>query len=108
MPCPDTYICIGTAIGSGIGPTRTQFRYGDRYVETQGRPSADDYLPFFACKAVGDMLLEAAQSHPGCQILVLCGHTHGGGEVQMAENLRVVTGPAEYGHPGIQRILEIA
>jgi len=26
----------------------------------QGRPSADDYLPFFSCKAVGDVLLEAA------------------------------------------------
>ena len=63
----------------------------------QGRPSSDDFLPFFACKAVGDVLLELAQSHPGCQILVLCGHTHGGGEVQVLENLRVVTGPAEYG-----------
>jgi 3',5'-cyclic AMP phosphodiesterase CpdA len=29
----------------------------------QGRPSADDYLPFFSCKAVGDVLLEAAQAH---------------------------------------------
>jgi hypothetical protein len=73
----------------------------------QGRPSADDYLPFFSCKAVGDVLLEAAQSHPKCQILVLCGHTHGGGEIQVAENLRVVTGPAEYGKPKIQRIMEL-
>ena len=74
----------------------------------QGGPSADDYLPFFSCKAVGDVLPEAAQAHPACQILVLCGHTHGGGEIQVAENLRVVTGPADYGHPEIQRILEIA
>jgi predicted MPP superfamily phosphohydrolase len=56
---------------------------------------------------VGDVLLEAAQSHPKCQILVLCGHTHGGGEIQVAENLRVVTGPAEYGKPKIQRIMEL-
>ena len=34
-------------------------------------------------------------SHPKCQILVLCGHTHGGGELQVAENLRVVTGLAD-------------
>ncbi len=70
-------------------------------------PSADDFLPFFACKAVGDVLLEVAQSHPGCQMLVLCGHTHGGGEVQVVENLRVVTGPAEYEKPTIQRIIEV-
>jgi predicted phosphohydrolase len=74
----------------------------------EGRPSSDAFLPFFACKAVGDVLLEVAQLHPKCQILVLCGHTHGGGELQVLENLRVVTGPAEYGHPGIQQILEVA
>ncbi len=38
---------------------------------------------------------------------VLCGHTQGGGEVQMAENLRVVTGPAEYGRPEIQQVFEV-
>ena len=73
----------------------------------QGRPSSNDFLPFFACKAVGDVLLATARSHPGCQILVLCGHTHDGGELQVLENLRVVTGPAEYGKPEIQRIIEV-
>jgi predicted MPP superfamily phosphohydrolase len=73
----------------------------------EGRPSADDFLPFFACKAVGDVLLETAQLHPKCQILVLCGHTHGGGEVQVLKNLRVVTGAAEYGKPEIQRVIEV-
>ena len=57
---------------------------------------------------MGDVLLEAAQSHPKCQILVFCGHTHGGGEVQVAENLRVVTGPAEYGEPEVQEVVEVA
>jgi len=52
-------------------------------------------------KATGDV----AQSHPKCQILVPCGHTNGGGEVQVAENLRVVTGPAEYGTSEIQQII---
>jgi predicted MPP superfamily phosphohydrolase len=73
----------------------------------QGRPSSDDFLPFFACKAVGDVLLEAARSHPRCQMLVLCGHTHDGGELQVLENLRVVTGPAEHGKPEIQRTIHI-
>lgn len=73
----------------------------------QGRPSADDYLPFFACKAVGDVLLETAAAYPQCDLLVLCGHTHGGGEVQVLPNLRVLTGAAEYGHPRIERIIEV-
>jgi hypothetical protein len=51
--------------------------------------------------------LAAARSYPKCQILVLCGHTHHGGEVQMVENLRVVTGAAEYGRPQIQRIMDV-
>ncbi len=73
----------------------------------QGCPSTDDYLPYFACKAVGDVLLDAAQKHPKCQMLVLCGHTHGGGEIQVAENLRVVTGAAEYGDPRIEMVFPI-
>jgi predicted phosphohydrolase len=73
----------------------------------QGRPSGDDYLPFFTCKAVGDALLDAAGAHPHCRFVVLCGHTHGGGEVQVLENLRVATGAAEYGKPRIQQVIEI-
>lgn len=73
-----------------------------------GRPSNDRFLPFFSCKAVGDVLLEAARAHPVCQILVLCGHTHGGGDLQVLDNLRVVTGPAEYGRPEIQQITDVA
>ncbi len=73
----------------------------------RGRPSGDDYLPFFSCKAVGEVLLEAARSSPHCQLLVLCGHTHGGGEVQVRANLRVLTGPAEYGRPKIEQVLSV-
>jgi hypothetical protein len=35
------------------------------------------------------------------------GHTHGGDEIQVAENLRVVTGPGECGRPEIQPVLQI-
>ncbi|MGO9112848.1 MAG: hypothetical protein ACLP9L_26750 [Thermoguttaceae bacterium] len=72
----------------------------------QGRPSADNYLPFFSCKAVVDVLLTAARSYAKCQLLVLCGHTHGG-EVPVAENLRVVTGAAEYRRPEIQQVPQV-
>lgn len=34
---------------------------------------------------------------------VLCGHTHGGGESRPLSNLRVFTGPAEYGEPKLQQ-----
>jgi len=54
------------------------------------------------------VLLETAGAYPQCDLLVLCGHTHGGGEVQVLENLRVVTGPEEYGKPEIQRIIDVA
>ncbi len=74
----------------------------------QQQISDDNWLPHFSCKAVGDALLHAAESNPGCQMLVLCGHTHGGGEAQILDNLRVLTGEAEYGRPEVQRILQIA
>lgn len=72
----------------------------------EGRTSDDAWLPHFACKATGDALLTAADAHPARELLVLCGHTHGAGEVQMRPNLRVITGGAEYGHPAVQRIIE--
>jgi hypothetical protein len=47
-------------------------------------------------------------AHPTRQATVLCGHTHGRGEVQMLDNLTVLTGGADYGKPEVQRIFEIA
>jgi predicted MPP superfamily phosphohydrolase len=73
----------------------------------EGHPSDNDFLPCFSCKAVGDVLLAVANARRECQFLVLCGHTHSGGEVQMMKRLRVLTGPAEYGKPQILDILEI-
>jgi 3',5'-cyclic AMP phosphodiesterase CpdA len=72
----------------------------------EGHPSDIDFLPYFSCKAVGDVLLAVAKSHPMSQMLVLCGHTHSGGEIQVLENLGVMTGPAEYGKPQIQRFFD--
>ena len=67
--------------------------------------STDDWLPFFSCAAVGDALLEAAGRHPNVRFTVLCGHTHGRGEVQIAPNMLVLTGGAEYGNPVVQDLL---
>ena len=72
-----------------------------------GRHSDDNWLPHFACKATGDALRSVMACQPQSRLLALCGHTHGQGEVQIAENLQVLTGKAEYGHPVVQRVFEI-
>jgi Icc protein len=72
-----------------------------------GRISGDDWLPFFCCKAAGDVLTECMTEHPDNELTVLCGHTHGGGEAEILPNLRVLTGAAEYRNPQIQAVLEI-
>lgn len=71
----------------------------------EGKPSAPDWAPFFACKATGDVLLEVASARPEVQIEVLCGHTHGAGQYRARPNLRVVTGGAEYGDPRVQGVV---
>jgi len=73
----------------------------------QGKTSSDDFLPYFACKAVGDVLTKTMQAHPQSSLTVLCGHTHGGGEIHVLDNQRVLTGEARYGQPKIQQIFEI-
>jgi predicted phosphohydrolase len=62
-----------------------------------GRISDEEWLPGFTCKAIGDLLLEAAESHSGCSVTVLCGHTHGTGYVRIRPNLDVYTAEATYG-----------
>ena len=74
----------------------------------QGRVSDDDYLPHFGCQAVGEVLRRRAAEYPNSRITVLCGHTHGAGEAQILDNLKVLTAGAEYGHPCIQRVFEVA
>lgn len=73
----------------------------------EGRHSDDNWLPHFSCKAVGNVLIEAAEQRPACQQLVLCGHTHGAGETDMLPNLRVLTGGAVYGKPTVQRVFDV-
>lgn len=74
----------------------------------EGRLSNDAWLPFFTCKAVGDVLAEAIRTHLDREMTVLCGHTHGAGEAEILPNLRVSTGGAMYGEPRVQRVIEVA
>lgn len=74
-----------------------------------GQTPEDDnpYLPHFACKAVGDVLLEIVPQYPDTAVTVLCGHTHSAGEVQVLDNLFVKTGEAKYGAPEVQQVFEL-
>lgn len=72
-----------------------------------GKQSSPEWLPWFTCVAVGEVLRAYAIAHPDVQLTVLCGHTHGSGEVRVADNLRVRTGgwkpgAKSYGNPIVQ------
>jgi 3',5'-cyclic-AMP phosphodiesterase len=71
----------------------------------EGKISNDAWLPFFTCKAVGDVLAEAMAAATDRKMTVLCGHTHGRGEADILPNLRVLTGGARYGMPEVQTVL---
>lgn len=72
----------------------------------EGTLSDNQWLPWFTCTAMGEMLSEAAHAHPDSRIIVLCGHTHSSGVYDHLPNLRVLTGKAVYGSPDICGILE--
>jgi 3',5'-cyclic AMP phosphodiesterase CpdA len=72
-----------------------------------GKVSNDDWLPFFTCKATGDVLRTTFSAHPSIRATVLCGHTHSSGQADILPNLRVLTGAAEYGAPRLQQILTV-
>jgi len=74
----------------------------------EGKISSDDFLPYFACRATGEVLLAQAAGRPDRTLTVCCGHTHSGGEYRPLPNLRVVTGGAAYGRPALQEpLLEV-
>ncbi|MGA1823119.1 MAG: metallophosphoesterase [bacterium] len=73
----------------------------------KGQISNDEYLPHFACKAVGEVLVNVMKNHPECTLTVLCGHTHSEGDVNILPNLYVKTGRAKYGCPCLQELLII-
>jgi predicted MPP superfamily phosphohydrolase len=73
----------------------------------QGQTSGEEWLPFFSCKVVGDVLKEMMEHHPSCEMTVLCGHTHSSGVCQVLPNLKVLTGRAKYGSPEVQKYIEI-
>jgi len=55
----------------------------------EGEITADDWLPHFSCKAVGDVLIEFMAGAPDKQLTVLCDHTQSSGSCQVLPNLKV-------------------
>jgi len=72
----------------------------------EGQIAPPAWLPFFAWKAGGDCIKEAARENPDVRYTVLCGHTHCAAEVRIAENVLVYAGEAQYGKPHLQRVFE--
>jgi hypothetical protein len=73
----------------------------------EGKMSHPHYLPHFSSRSTGDALVETARARPDREILVLCGHTHGGGSLEVLPNLMVVTGAAQYGRPEVTGIIDL-
>jgi len=73
----------------------------------EGQISDDNYLPHFACQAVGLGLKAIMQEHPTHTLRVYCGHTHSPGQANILPNLTVHTGAATYGEPAIQQIIDV-
>ena len=73
----------------------------------EGQISNDDYLPFFASKITGDVLLNAAKANPKIEFLVLCGHTHSSSYYKPLDNLTVKAGSVEYGKPTVQEVIKL-
>ena len=74
----------------------------------EGRLSGEEWLPFFCCGVVGEVLKSSMRDNPNRKLTVLCGHTHGSGTCRVLPNLSVRTGGAIYGRPEIQAVFQVA
>jgi len=74
----------------------------------EGQLSGSEWLPHFACRAVGEAVTEIMRERPDRQLTIVCGHTHSSGECRPLPNVTVYTGGAKYGRPEVQRIFDWA
>lgn len=72
-----------------------------------GKQSDKNWIPFYTCKATGDVIYKYATLYPNIEFLVLCGHTHERKEVKILPNLDVRTGGAKYEWPQLQEIIKV-
>lgn len=67
----------------------------------QGEATLNEWTPHFTCGAVGTMLSHMMMEHPQHMLRVYCGHTHNAGVAEIAPNIVVHTGGAEYHAPAL-------
>lgn len=65
------------------------------------------YYPWSVSSVMGDALEEVAEAWPDVQFDVMAGHTHQEWFTQVAPNLTLTTGKAEYGQPAVQRVIDL-
>ena len=73
----------------------------------KGQPADGNWTPHFVGKATGDAIEAVMKKLPNKQLLVLCGHSHWGQNIQILPNLRVLTGHSELGTPNVQGLIFI-
>jgi predicted MPP superfamily phosphohydrolase len=73
----------------------------------QGKQGDWNAAPWFTSKMMGDMLLDAAKAYPNVKFTVLAGHTHGKYDGQVANNMEVHVGGAEYNQPALQGLIDV-
>ena len=72
-----------------------------------GKPSGEDFLPFYSCSIMGSMLKHFAEAHPDHMIFVLCGHTHSHTSMNISDNLTVFVGGAHIGETSVIREMSL-
>lgn len=70
-----------------------------------GKQSDENWLPYFASQATGNVISNFAQKNPGIDILVLCGHTHSKAIFKLGTNLEIKSGSAQYYNPELQEVI---
>jgi predicted MPP superfamily phosphohydrolase len=73
----------------------------------KGKQSEENWLPYFASQATGDVISAFAQKNPEIDMLVLCGHTHGDALFKPFANLEIKAGGAQYYSPELQEIIHL-
>lgn len=72
-----------------------------------GKISDKHWLPHFSSKIMGDMLLDIADTYKDKKITVLCGHNHTFHDSNPRDNLRCISGGAEYKNPKVCGVFQI-
>ena len=71
----------------------------------EGRVADDEWLPWFSCHAIGEVVRNYADAWPDKKFTLFCGHTHHRADLSLTHNLSIKIADAEYGNPCIESIL---